>query len=239
MRTILTFEADRKTLPLDYRPFIMSYFKGALEHEYPDIFGEFYDKNNIRIKNFSFAVYIHKPTISKDFIMMQSPLFKVYMSSADRWVMNYFFNALLKRRNHEMFIKGGNKVRLKQVDLIEIPPIQETPITIKFLSPLLVRIHDRETNKDEYIDYTHPQFQTQINENVELLCQQHAIIYTPIDLQPLQARTTVVTSMKRKMRASFGVYTLSSNLDVLNLLYLSGLGSRRGEGFGLFELVIK
>jgi CRISPR/Cas system endoribonuclease Cas6 (RAMP superfamily) len=36
--------------------------------------------------------------------------------------------------------------------------------------------------------------------------------------------------------ANLGTYILKGPNNILNLLYRSGIGGRRGEGFGMFEI---
>ena len=51
------------------------------------------------------------------------------------------------------------------------------------------------------------------------------------------ARKTVVSFKNILINSSIGEYILEGNSELLNILYKTGIGSRRSEGFGMFEVI--
>ena len=58
MRLNLVFYAEGGKMPVDYRPYIMSYIKSSLQSTYNDIFDEQYNKDLTKSKSFTFAVFL-------------------------------------------------------------------------------------------------------------------------------------------------------------------------------------
>ncbi|MGN1227547.1 MAG: CRISPR-associated endoribonuclease Cas6 [Christensenellales bacterium] len=237
MQLELRFTTKDSSLPLDYRPFIMSFFKGALNRTYSNVFDEMYSKDNIKPKSFTFSTFFYQPKIVGDKIELPSNKFVVTISSYDYATIMYFYNSLLLRRGKKFNIPLGNVIILTSLNIKESEIIQSNEIKIKFISPLLVR--KRENEKDIYLDFTSPNFNNQLNETVVqfLNTLPTKIADNKIVLKPINAKRTVVKNMGLKFNASFGEFVLCGNKEVLNYLLECGIGSRRGEGFGMFKVI--
>ncbi|MBQ8749179.1 MAG: CRISPR-associated endoribonuclease Cas6 [Clostridia bacterium] len=237
MKLELRFSAKDGFLPLDYRPFIMSYFKGALSKTYTNVFNSLYNKNEIKSKSFTFSVYFDKAIIDKDRIILPTNKFKVTISSYDYATIMYFNNSLLLKCGKSMNVPLGTSIRLNSVNIAENSIIKSNEVKIKFLSPLLVR--DRVDNHDIYLDYTALDFNKKLNIVVSNFIDTLPNFYGDrnIFLTPINAKRTVVKNMKLKFNASYGEFLLKGNVELLNYLLESGIGSRRGEGFGMFMVI--
>ena len=53
----------------------------------------------------------------------------------------------------------------------------------------------------------------------------------------LKGKKVVVPVFGRNTDASIGIYKLSGSCRLLNILYLAGIGVRRSEGHGKFEII--
>lgn len=49
--------------------------------------------------------------------------------------------------------------------------------------------------------------------------------------------TTVVPFKNLNLPASYGKFLLHADAKLLNYIYKTGIGSRRSEGFGMFEII--
>ena len=58
-----------------------------------------------------------------------------------------------------------------------------------------------------------------------------------VKIEPVKARKTVVNTFQNKITANVGIFRLKGDLQILNLLYALGVGSRRSQGYGCFEVV--
>ena len=79
-----------------------------------------------------------------------------------------------------------------------------------------------------------------LTENVEIFIQKMEIgVDTEgLSIEPVKARKVVVNCFGRKVDANLGIYKLSGNCELLNILYQAGLGARRSEGHGKFEILL-
>jgi CRISPR-associated endoribonuclease Cas6 len=237
MRLNLVFYAEGGKMPVDYRPYIMSYIKSSLQSTYNDIFDEQYNKDLTKSKSFTLAVVFKDSKISGDEIVFNDEHLSVIFSSFDTSLLLYLYNSFIKKRNVTKRFNKNFAIQLKRLYMVPLKTIEADSVTIKFLSPLLVRQHDRETNKDRYLTFRDPGFDEQLNMCVKNLIEQNNIDYRKeisVKLIPVNAKTALVKNMGLIFNASLGEYTLSGDRQLLNILHKGGLGSRRGQGFGMF-----
>ncbi len=148
MKLELRFETGHNFLPTDYRPYFMSYIKSALQHSNKEIYDDVYGKQNIKSKVFTYALVTQNSKITRDIIILKTNEFKILFSSYDHAFILYLYNAFMKNRNITKHFNKDFSVTLRQVYITPLPNIKENQININFLSPLLVRQHDKESNKD-------------------------------------------------------------------------------------------
>jgi CRISPR-associated endoribonuclease Cas6 len=111
---------------------------------------------------------------------------------------------------------------------------------VKFASPLVLREHDRERNKDRYItvedDDFAEYFQKIVFNELEMLGY-GGYLAKNLSIEPLKARKIFVKAFDMNVDVSIGMFKLSGNREALQLLHDAGAGSRRSQGFGLFNIV--
>lgn len=235
MRVLLTFKLANDKFTKNYRNFLMSYFKFALSKEYIDVFNTYFN-NDAAIKNYSFSVYIKDMKYEDNLIVSPTKSIKMILSSNDYSFVTTLYNSLLINKGRKMDINPGNKIFLERISLIHLDEIKEDTITIKTLSPILVRDRDREKNKDYYVTVNDSNFIEKLNFNLIYLATQLNLNIDNLKISPIKVRKVVVPLFKVNYDANDGLFELSGNIETLNTLYKVGIGSRRGEGFGLFEL---
>lgn len=236
MRVLLTFKLANDKFTKNYRNFLMSYFKFALSKEYIDVFNTYFN-NDAAIKNYSFSVYIKDMKYEDNLIVSPTKSIKMILSSNDYSFVTALYNSLLINKGRKMDINPDNKIFLERISLIHLDEIKEDTITIKTLSPILVRDRDRERNKDYYVTVNDSNFIEKLNFNLIYLATHLNLNIDNLKISPIKVRKVVVPLFKVNYDANDGLFELSGNIETLNTLYKVGIGSRRGEGFGLFELV--
>lgn len=238
MQLELLYSANDGFVPLDYRPFIMSNFKGPLSNLYSGVFDELYSRDKIKPKSFTFSVYFQNAKIEKEKIIIPSKKFKVTLSSYDSATVLFFYNSMLLKLNQTSKIPMKTTITLNGLSLKDIPDIEKDEVKIKFLSPLLVR--DKNEESELYLDYKSQEFEEKLNiitKNFIDTLSDNDFSSNEIELIPLEAKQTVVKNMKLLFNASYGTYLLKGDHKLLTILQNSGMGSRRGEGFGMFKVI--
>ncbi len=238
MQLELLFTANDGFVPVDYRPFIMSFFKGSLNNFYKSVFNELYSKDNIKAKSFTFSTYFQKSTMKNGKIILPTKKFKVVISSYDYTLIMYLYNSILPKFKKKFTIPMKTSITLTGINIKDNTDIKKDEIKIRFLSPLLVR--DKTDNQEKYLDYLEDEFNEKLNIVVKNFIDTLPNIKfknEKIELVPIQPKRTVIKCMNLLFNASYGTFILKGDPKLLTYLHNSGIGSRRGEGFGMFMLV--
>ena len=90
-----------------------------------------------------------------------------------------------------------------------------------------------------YYTYNHPDFGKTLKKNVEIFLEKLEIPLSTegFSIVPIKGKKIVTDIFGRKTDANIGIYKLTGSPQLLNLLYQSGMGSRRSEGHGKFEVI--
>lgn len=251
MRIKLHFELENNTINKDYRALILSFIKNSLKKNFKESYKEIYESKPI-MKFFTFSVYLPKPKIEKDKIELDKNYFNAVFSIYDNKRFIEFYNSfnsmIIKNENKEnSYPLKNNKMELKNITMVNEKNIMSNRVRIKFLSPLVLRNHKEITiNKkrkgaDIYFDFNDSDFNEQINYSVSRLIKDLKLngVNSNIKLKPYNnlARKTVVSFKNILINSSIGEYILEGDSELLNILYKTGIGSRRSEGFGMFEVI--
>lgn len=232
MKLILGLELLSEAVDLNYRESILSFIKHILSEKYPDDFIQLYTVPIM--KSYSYSVYFPNAKLYENSIHTNKQM-SVTITSCDKILIAKLYNAALfmKYKNYPM---RDNSMTLKKVRLdTYIPKIKERNL-VKFLSPLVIR--KREDNKDTYLNFDDQEFNQYVNISIENLCNQLGI--TPcgtIKLTPFNAKRTVIKQDNLFFEANLGTFVLEGDKDIISLLYQTGIGSRRSQGFGMFEII--
>ena len=257
MRIKLHFELENNIIPKDYRILILSFIKNNLEKNFNESYKEIYGEKPT-VKFFTFSVYLPKPKIEKEKIELDRNYFNVLFSIYDNKQFIEFYNSFNSMINKEKendnkknkkysYPLKNNKMELKNITMVNEKNIMSNRVRIKFLSPLVLRNHKEITiNKkrkgaDIYFDFNDSNFNEQINYSVSRLIKDLKLngVNSNIKLKPYNnlARKTVVSFKNILINSSIGEYILEGDSELLNILYKTGIGSRRSEGFGMFEVI--
>lgn len=228
----LSFVLHKNNLPKDYRPLIVSYVKHVLSKYYPEIYHDLYGTGGTVQKSFTFSVALPKAKFQSDSIELGNSRFWVTFSSSNDFDTLLLYNAFRKDMQNTYPIANGNYMALQYLKIKPVPKITENTVTIRFLSPLVVRKH-AVGESDKYYIFEDDEF----NDCLNVITANRLGKDVSLSIEPIFPKKTVVKSFGVNVRSSLGTYRITSDLNVLNELLLSGMGSRRSEGFGHFEVV--
>lgn len=238
MQTDLTFKLDIAALPIDYRKYIISFFKEALTKYDNYLYHKWY--SNTSIKPFCFTVYLNNPVFEKDNIVLNNNNFTIHIKSDISKDMIKFYNALLLRQKEKIPFKlKNNSMILKKVKTNIIPEYHKNIALIKFDSPLVVRLHDKETNKDNYYHVDDKEFNEVLKLNIKNVLEKLNYTYQldGFKLEKAETKKTIVKIYNGNVMASLGTFKLYGEPELINILNKIGLGSMRSSGFGYFRII--
>lgn len=94
--------------------------------------------------------------------------------------------------------------------------------------------------KDHYYSFSANQFLETVKINIR---EQLKITNLPegientFEIKPIQAKKVIVKFYEKKIEGSIGTFEISGDRKLLEVLYKSGIGSKRSAGFGMFEII--
>ena len=237
MRYKLFFELENKEISIQYRKSILSFFKKSLSEYDMAKYEKLYHAKDPIIKPYTFAVFFRDSEFKENKKIVNSKEMELNISIADYEIAIILYNAFNHQRN-KVFHLEHNSMTLKNIVLVPEKQINTDEVTIKFMSPLIVR--QRENEKDYYYSIEGEKFletlKINIKEQLKLTNYPTEIIDT-IKLEKINGRKTVIKFYEKQMEGTIGTFKLYGNKDLLSYLYKSGIGSRRSSGFGMFEVV--
>jgi len=240
MRFKIELELKKEQLPLEYRQLVISLFKHSLTvYENGRHFNTYYEIG--KEKPFSFAVMIPNSTFTKEMILVPSRKIDITFSTGEISTGIVFFNALLMQKNKSYPLANENTMKVKNIVLEEEVTITTNTINIIFRSPLCVRKHRKDDNKDIYYSYEKEGFNEALHNVLELQIANSDVLPTSIlegfYMMPMRCKKTVIRHCSQFVEVTLGMFTLTGNIALLNYFYTNGIASRKSSGFGLFEIM--
>lgn len=234
----LTFKLDKAQLPRETEKLILSFIKKTVEKADTDFFAELFQANSSVMKSYCFSSYLPGAEFKKDKIILSDTYFNILFSDYNFNKLIFFYNAFLDMK-HEKYPIKDNFMYLTYVSMQKLNEISDNTLVIKMLSPLMVRKHDMNTNKDRYLVYSDEDFSDTLKANLIWQIKNSDLVIDASDfsIEPVKCRKVVVSTFGKLQNASIGVFKIHGNPKLLNFLYMSGLGSRRSEGRGKWEVI--
>lgn len=234
MKLIIDFDMSKDIITSDYRYACLSYIKKLLSNNYPEKYMQLYGE--AKIKAMTFSVYFPNAVMGKQ-IKVPNKCCKLIISSFDKELIMDLYNSSLQYR-FKPFNFPNDLVLITKHSKIEISKeIKHNSIIIKTQSPILIRNHDKDNNNDEYLTINDKNYNQILNINIKNLLKSENFPASFVELTPIKANITSVLMKGRYYRANYGIFLLKTeSCELANLLYTSGIGSKRSLGFGMFEI---
>lgn len=238
MRFKLKLELQHETLDLDYRPIIVSFIKNALSQDNPSYYQSLYGEGTVQ-KLFAFAPYLPAPVFNGDTIKVNKLSLGILFTTPDYSTFINLYNAFLKQKFKPFPLKYDNSMTLKSIIMLHDRVIEKDSAIIKLLSPLVVRRHDKQSNQDQYLVYDQEGFESVWRETLGPLLgsvtDSQSIL--EISIKSVRCKKVVVRAFEQNIDATLGTLQLNGDRSLLNYLLSLGMGSRRSQGFGVFDVI--
>lgn len=234
MRLKLAFELEKPELDIQYRKSLISFIKHSIQEYSIELFEELYGKGKIKKKTYTFAPILNKPSFKEDKIILEGTSFYVIFSSYNFAYSLHLYNAFLAQKK-KIFHLNRNSMTLTKITVIKEKEIKSNEIILKMASPLIVRNHDRETLKDMYYSFEKKEeFNKYIKINILEQMKEEALdssILEGFSIEPINAKKAIVKLYEYSIECSLGIFKLTGNTKLLEYLYKSGIGTKKGMGF--------
>lgn len=234
----LNFKLEKNFLVKGIDRVIVSFLKAAVQSYSPELFEKLYTKSRSVIKSYCFSYYLPGARFKDDKIELDENGFTLYFSDLDQQELLWFFNAF-QAKKHSKYPMASNTMELVSLSVQNINDITDNEVIIKMQSPLVVRRHNSEDNTDIYYSCDMPGFSEALKENVEIFLEKMNLPLTTegFSMTPVKAKKIVKFIFGRPVDASIGVFKLTGDIQLLNVLHMSGIGVRRSSGNGQFRVI--
>ena len=177
MRINLNFELESNIIIKEYRLAIISFIKHALENQYPNTYNALY-KDNTKMKAFTFGVFLPNAKINDSSIEISKTdknqtYINITFSIFDNELFIELYNSFNSMINKKYTYNNNSMIMtLRKITMLNEKAINKNKVLIKFLSPLILRNHNRETNKDIYLTFKDENFNYILNQSVERISKE-------------------------------------------------------------------
>lgn len=239
MRYRLYFKLENEHFPIQYRKNILSFIKLSLKEYSEEYYSKLYNARDNIIKPYTFSVFFKSPKFMNDEILLEDKKFELNISIQKYDIAVVLYNSF----NHQKRVKHSlnkNSFILENIIMIPEKDVKDESLSIKFMSPLVVRNRNQETKKDYYYSFSNSEFVDTLKMNIK---EQLKITDFPLEIVdsfnmvPVFPKKLVVKFYEKQIECSTGIYTISGDTKLLDYLYKAGMGSKHSSGFGMFEII--
>jgi len=242
-------------IPPDYRRYLLSMLKEAFKKsgsDGEDFFENIYSKN-IQ-KPFTFSAYF---PLEEESQKLRGEFFSFFFSTNDYEFLMRVYNGLNSIKGFNLF--GQNIKEVKHFFLFPERRFDKETVTFKTLSPFLVRdtedgdyylvpqnlIDQKEfkyakkgVSKDNVIDSLKKNIVSLVKRYLSFDYDENNLMIAleKISLSPAK-HGSKESKFTMTLPAMKGFIRIKASPEVLKLIYDIGIGARRGEGFGMLEVV--
>ncbi len=242
MRICLEFNVKDSHLPIDYRRCFVSFIKKALSiSNNGKYLKEYY--TDTEQKPFMFTIAMQKPKFGKEKVTFEGNKVKMYFSVIEKNRIGFIFtNCFLKMKYLDLPLPSGNVMCLVNISKVKEDKITTDRALFKTTcsSSILVRDHDKETNKDKYYTFEDESYKDRLGDSIRRQCLKEG--YSEADVEQIKVnevigKKVVIKNYSVLIDGVSGVFDISGPKHILNYLYTVGFGARKSFGFSYVELV--
>ncbi|WP_180272783.1 CRISPR-associated endoribonuclease Cas6 [Konateibacter massiliensis] len=241
MKFCLDFYLQGNYLHKDFRKCIASFFKKSLtEANEGKYFDRFY-KDTCQ-KNYTWHLVMHQPQYKKDQIILGDNEIKLIVSTDNVDGTGFIlYSAFMGQKHKEFPLPNSNSMVLKNVSQLKERIITKEKALFKTAvgSPVCIREHNRETNKDRYYSVVDNEFSAVTTEALKRQAKEAGFLEEDVEqikFIPIQCKKIVVEHYACYIDATVGMFELHGPSLLLQHFYQNGIGSRRSIGFGMIQV---
>ncbi|MFN3532718.1 MAG: CRISPR-associated endoribonuclease Cas6 [Candidatus Brocadia sp.] len=234
MRFAVTYNLSKDTIPIDYRSGFISLIKKAMATANKDLYKKFYEEDQ-NVKPYTFSIY------STDGFLKCGDEFKVgntlvfNFSTNSYEIGTYIYNGLVDDEMKIFPFFEGNQLKRQKAMLLQEPEITSSTAVFKTMSTVLINSIGK---KDWYFIPDNPEFKDAFDTCVTAMVNGLlGINNAKVIFNPIKLKRQVVKHYRGNMQGFEGIFALSGDREVLQLIHAVGLGVRRSQGFGMLRVM--
>lgn len=239
MKIKTQLEISTDWLVKDFRVIFMSMIKKVFEQNDRVLLHQLYGTKNNPVKtNKPFTFHIYFPEFKKfeDNKIFCGNKVNFYFSTNDEMLATAFYNGI---KSHKKFTIGENTPIEFQINNIWVEPqkkFKADEAIFKTLGPILV---NKEGDNLKYLAPVDEGFHDAFIDIIYLQANSFDLNVdkNDIEFEIKQMKKLPLSHYRQTMTAWLGTFVLKAPKEVLQLVYDTGIGVRRSQGFGMLEKI--
>lgn len=241
MKFKLVIDLHKQEITTEYRRVILSLIKKALTSANN---GKYFNEvfNGANSKEYTFSVKLPGAKFNKNNVLLGKKNIEVVFSTFDRKLGYILYATFSEQINKKFPLANDNYLIIKSMQLLKEKEINGDEMLIKFMSPLVIRQHTKEGNKDWYYSYDDIDFEEKCIFTIKNQLLRSGFSKEQIkdlNVHTIDMKKIIVTHYGCKIPCNLGFIIVQGKKSILNYLLKSGIGSRRSAGFGMAELIVE
>jgi CRISPR-associated endoribonuclease Cas6 len=239
MRLKADFKMSTDWLVKDYRSIFMALIKSVFMKYDPVLYANLYgteeQKRKVN-KPFTFSVRFPQYKGIEGNKMLCGNKVSLLFSSDEETLVTAFYNGLKAKQKIAIGENYPITFDLEHIQLLPLKRIQTNKVLFRTISPILV--NNKGSNLD-YLSPTKPEFAKAFKEIIAIQANNFQIPCTEemIEFEINAMKKLPLSHYNQTMTSWLGEFVLQAPADVLQLVYDTGIGVRRSQGFGMLEIV--
>ncbi len=242
MRFNIELLLQNEMIPKDKNRLVLSMLKsfyGTYSQEY---FKTLYKDEPNKVKDFTFSLYLKECRFLKDEIIIPSKKIILNFSTYNYEDGIMFYNSFLSNK-HKKHPINNNIFSIGKISMVKEKTIFDNHVVFKTMSPIVVREHHGDNKKTWYHSLISNQGKAVFMDNLRHQLEDVFGERTIPDLKNMDI--DIPQDCKEVKVKNYGIEVLSNIVKlrikaqpyILDYLYKAGIGSKRGSGFGMVDIV--
>lgn len=242
MRFTVELLLEKEKIPKDKNRIILSIFKNCFNSYSKEYYENVYEKKENKIKDFTFSLYMGKCKFLKEEILIPDKKILLNFSAYDHSDAIMFYNSFLNNKG-KIYPLKENKITIGKIRIKKEKTIYSNEVIFKTLSPIVVREHKGDNKKTWYHSLGNKEGQALLKENlkyqlVDVFGERVLSDFGDISIEVSKSNKEVkVKNYNIEVLSNVTKLKIKANQYILDYLYKAGIGSKRGSGFGMLEIV--
>lgn len=242
MRFCIELLLDKDKINKDKNRIISYILKLLMEKESKKVYQDMFEKNKTKSKDLSFSMYMGQGVnFLRDKIEIPSRKVLVNFTTSDPVIGVGIYNSFIENEGLEIPIED-NLFTINRISLKKTRPIIRKNIRFTTKSPIVVREHDGDNTKTYYHDLSTRKGKDVFLRNLKYQIKDHfqdigERDLRDLDIQVIKNKIVNVKHYNIVIPSNIGEYEICGKPYILKYLYLSGVGSRRTQGFGYIDII--
>lgn len=242
MRFSVELLLENEMIAKDKNRIILSILKNCFNKYSQEYYKRLYEDQDNRVKNFTFSLYLGNCEFLKEEIAVPSKKIILNFSAYNNDDGIMFFNSLLNSKGRKISIKN-NLITIGKINLAQEKIMYNKQVIFKTMSPIVVKEHKGENKKTWYHSLNSKEGQAMFIKNLKHQLQDMFGEKVVMDFENLKveiSKDCKVVKVKNygiEVHSNIGKIKISGQPYILDYLYKAGIGSKRGSGFGMVDIV--